>query len=170
MSRGFTLIELLVVIAIIGLLSSVVLASLNTARENANIAAAQADLQSIRSGIELLANDTSQRPGGYSVNLCEGGTNPAEGNGIYINSEEAGIVTNDGNVFSGWRGPYLPNAPEDPWGQQYIYDSHYSCSNGENDCPGLTGNGYAVIHSGGPNGSGRNSYDTDNIAIVLCEH
>jgi len=53
LNKGFTLIELLVVIAIIGILSSVVLASLNTARDKGSDAAAKANINNARSQAEL---------------------------------------------------------------------------------------------------------------------
>lgn len=53
LNRGFTLIELLVVIAIIGILSSVVLASLNTARGKGANAAVKSNLNNVRAQAEL---------------------------------------------------------------------------------------------------------------------
>lgn len=55
-SKGFTLIELLVVIAIIGILSAVVLASLNTARDKGSDAAIQSDMGGIRTQAQLYNN------------------------------------------------------------------------------------------------------------------
>lgn len=52
-NKGFTLIELLVVIAIIGILSSVVLASLNSARNKGTDAAIKAELNNLRPAVEL---------------------------------------------------------------------------------------------------------------------
>jgi prepilin-type N-terminal cleavage/methylation domain-containing protein len=56
-SKGFTLIELLVVIAIIGLLASIVLASLNGARMKARDTQRIADLHEIDVAIQFYAND-----------------------------------------------------------------------------------------------------------------
>jgi prepilin-type N-terminal cleavage/methylation domain-containing protein len=69
--RGFTLIELLVVIAIIGILASVVLASLNTARDKGANAAARSSLNNARAQAELYYDDNSST---YTT-VCTAGTN-----------------------------------------------------------------------------------------------
>ena len=57
-NRGFTLIELLVVIAIIGILSAIVLASLNSARDKAGDAAVRSNLNNVRAQAELYYDNT----------------------------------------------------------------------------------------------------------------
>ncbi len=60
--RGFTLIELLVVISIIGLLASVVLASLNSARAKARDARRISDMTQLSRALELYYHANGQYP------------------------------------------------------------------------------------------------------------
>ncbi len=62
-NKGFTLIELLVVVAIIGLLSSVVLASLNTARKKSKDAFLREQATQMRNILEQEYNDTGSYTG-----------------------------------------------------------------------------------------------------------
>jgi type II secretion system protein G len=61
-TQGFTLIELLVVIAIIGILSSVVLASLNSARQKSRDARRISDIKQIQLALELYFDSNANYP------------------------------------------------------------------------------------------------------------
>lgn len=79
-NRGFTLIELLVVIAIIGLLSTIVLASLSTARRKGNTAASQSQLKSLQVAMQLCISDNNGNfpNDGSNMSICiHGGTDSA---------------------------------------------------------------------------------------------
>lgn len=87
--RGFTLIELLVVIAIIGILSSVVLASLNSARKKGRDAARVAAIKQLQLALELYydAHPNTGYPATLATGLVSEGfisvipTDPQTGNG-----------------------------------------------------------------------------------------
>jgi prepilin-type N-terminal cleavage/methylation domain-containing protein len=66
-TRGFTLIELLVVIAIVGILASIVLASLGTVRQKGSDAVIQGNLSSIRTQAEVYATVNGNSYGAQSL-------------------------------------------------------------------------------------------------------
>lgn len=100
---GFTLIELLVVIAIIGILSSVVLASLNSARTKARDAKRVAEIKGLQTALEMAYDDNGQYP--ISSWTC---------------SNQANWQT---SALATALDPYMPTLPVDPTnGSGYAYN------------------------------------------------
>jgi general secretion pathway protein G len=92
--RGFTLIELLVVIAIIGLLSSVVFASLGTARAKSRDARRLQDLRNIQKALELYHTEYGRYPStaGAWRSQCTTWGGYAQGLVVYDPATLTGIV------------------------------------------------------------------------------
>ena len=86
-NKGFTLIELLVVIAIIGILSSVVLASLNTARGKGADAAIKSDLTGIRSQAEIYRDTNATYGVAHSSDCVTGAV------GMLVDPQIAAAIT-----------------------------------------------------------------------------
>lgn len=117
--KGFTLIELLVVIAIIGILSSVVLASLSTARAKSRDAKRVSDVGQVQLALELFFDANQSYP-----------------------TTTAGIAVLTVNK-------YLPQTPTPPAGSaaSYAYMGVYSASGVATNCTNALTNactGYAL--------------------------
>lgn len=104
---GFTLIELLVVVAIVGLLSSVVLASIDSARENARDARRKADLRQIQSALELYYGDNGSYPVGSA----------GSDRSCWINQEGQSGCHPLGGLTDGG---YMQSVPVDPAANTYV--------------------------------------------------
>ena len=87
--KGFTLIEILVVVGIIALIAAVAVPNLLRARISSNEAAAQANLKSVASALEMYAVANGTYPPNTTMLTVQ---NPPYLNKDYFNGVESGYV------------------------------------------------------------------------------
>ncbi len=115
---GFTLIELLVVIAIIGLLSTLAVVALNSARQRSRDAKRVSDIRQVQTALELGFSETNNYPAGTSLAL--GSTNYRVLCNVSGAASFVAASTNcgGGTIYMG----LVPSNPT-PNGANYVYTS-----------------------------------------------
>ena len=107
--KGFTLIELLVVIAIIGLLSTLAVVALGSARVKARDSKRLSDLKQTQTALELYYTDNSAYP------IAAAAVTLGSGNFACLNTS--------GWAAAGCATPFMGNVPADPGSTSYTYTS-----------------------------------------------
>ena len=101
-ARGFTLIEIMVVVVIIGLLAAVIVPEVVNKVDEARIAKAKEDIQSLETALTEYRLDNS----------------------VYPTNEQglqALVKRPTGAALDNWHGPYIQRLVKDPWGHPYHY-------------------------------------------------
>lgn len=109
--KGFTLVELLVVIAIIGLLSTLAIVALNSARQKSRDAKRVADIKQIQTALELYFNDQNAYPSGTTLAIGEGNGILDCGSGL---AECDKLSATDGISNTAAGTTYMALIPRDP--------------------------------------------------------
>lgn len=103
---GFTLIEIMVVILIIGLLALMVVPRLRGVADRAKRTKAQADIQELKQALDRYYLDNGSYP--TTDQGLQALVTPPSGGRLPSNYEQGG---------------YIEKLPNDPWGNQYFYQS-----------------------------------------------
>jgi len=107
--KGFTLIELLVVIAIIGLLSTLAVVALGSARVKARDSKRLADLKQVQTALELYYTDKDAYPTAAAA--------------VTLGDATHACLNASGFAASGCASPYMGLVPTDPGSNSYSYVS-----------------------------------------------
>ncbi|TSC66430.1 MAG: general secretion pathway protein G [Candidatus Doudnabacteria bacterium Gr01-1014_77] len=145
-NKGFTLIELLVVIAIIGLLASVVLLALNSARAKSRDAKRLADVRQLATALELYYNDNNAYPTqAAAAVVTQGGTTLNVLVPNYVGALPTSPAPAEANCTGTGTSQTLNNS--------YVYLSASGATYALSFCLGGTTGGYAAgTHSVSPAG------------------
>ncbi|WP_372707489.1 type II secretion system major pseudopilin GspG [Brevundimonas sp.] len=130
--QGFTLVEMIVVMAIIALVAVMIVPNVIGRPDQARVTVAKTDLRTTAAALRMYRLDN--------------GDYPTTEQGLKALVEKPTAVP----VPAGWNPEgYLPEAPQDPWGREYIYRS-----------PGQTG-GFDLMSYGKDGEAGGEALDAD---------
>jgi general secretion pathway protein G len=101
-SRGFTLVEIMVVVVVIGILASIIIPQFIGTTSDAKIAAAKGTVSELDSAIERFYVQMDRYP------------TTEEGLKVLVDPPTADDAKQ-------WRGPYIKQLRNDPWGNPYQY-------------------------------------------------